>query len=111
MLLSKESAAPRFLDIPHSVLFPAFQTPNPRPNTDPRANTVHPAQPARPASVTTPLHREAWELCLRAYPDRSFVDSLLHIIDHGCDIGFMGDRAISQSCTNLRSAFEHPNAV
>ncbi|KAK7052525.1 hypothetical protein R3P38DRAFT_3595575, partial [Favolaschia claudopus] len=111
LLLSTESAAHRFSEIPHSILFPVFQTPAPRPNTDPRANTVPSSLTARLPSVTTPLRRSAWEYCLREYPDRSFVNSLLHIIDHGCDIGFIGDRTIYQTSTNLRSAFEHPDAV
>ncbi|KAK7020837.1 hypothetical protein R3P38DRAFT_3548066, partial [Favolaschia claudopus] len=111
LLLSNESPALRFSEIPHSVLFPAFCIPDSRPNTDPRANTVQPSQTPRPASVRTPLHRDAWELCLHDYPNRSFVESLLHIIDHGCDIGFIGDRSVSQTSSNLRSASEHPEAV
>ncbi|KAK7035589.1 hypothetical protein R3P38DRAFT_2518059, partial [Favolaschia claudopus] len=112
MLPSTESAAQRFLAIPHSVLFPAHQLPGTRPNTDPRANTVIPSHTtAVPPSVATPLRRDAWDFCLRDYPDRTFVNSLLHIIDHGCDIGFTGPRNISQNSTNLRSAFEYPDAV
>ncbi|KAF7376591.1 Integrase/recombinase xerD [Mycena sanguinolenta] len=112
LLLSNESAAHRFLHIPHSVLFPGLELPNLRPNTDPCANSVPlVSPPSSTASVSTHLRRDAWEFCLRDYPDRSFVDSPLHIIDHGCDIGFTGPRDVSQACTNLRSAFKHPEAV
>ncbi|KAF7345311.1 Integrase/recombinase xerD [Mycena sanguinolenta] len=111
LLLSNESAAHRFSSLPHSVLFPAFGLPNLRPNTDPRANSAPVSQPSSTPSVSTPLRRDAWEFCLRDYPGRSFVDSLLQIINHGCNIGFTGPRDISPTCTNLRSAFEHPKAV
>ncbi|KAF7342837.1 Integrase/recombinase xerD [Mycena sanguinolenta] len=111
LLLSNESAANRFFDIPHSVLFPPFCLPCLRSNTDFCANSAPP-----PPILYT--HRPSQPHCTAMrgslvcdYPDRSFVDSLLHIIDHGCNIGFTGDRDIPQTCTNLRSAFEHSEAV
>ncbi|GLB36092.1 hypothetical protein LshimejAT787_0303800 [Lyophyllum shimeji] len=95
--------------LPHNHLFPPLHLPPPRPNTDPRSNlpTYDPSLP----TVSSSLNTDAWSFYLRDYPNRIFVDTLIHIIRHGADIGFEGDATASQSCTNLKSAAEHPDAI
>jgi hypothetical protein len=61
--------------------------------------------------VQSTLNAPAWAFFLRDYPDRKFVDTLIHIIHHGANIGFTGDRNSSQSCSNLTSAADHSDAV
>ena len=60
--------------------------------------------------VTCPLYRPAWEFYLADYPDRNFLKSLLHIIQFGANIGFIGAHH-PQQCKNLRSALDHPSIV
>ncbi|KAL1936893.1 hypothetical protein VTO73DRAFT_4842 [Trametes versicolor] len=120
-LLSSESAAPTFgcpksatcgapphVPLPHASEFPPQFYPPRRPNTEPRANAAHEAETTR---VTTHLQRAAWEYHLRDYPDPAFVETLLRIIDYGADVGFLGDRAVSQGSRNLSSAAEHADVV
>lgn len=44
------------------------------------------------------------------YPDPLFVKSLLHIIDYGAAIGYVGPPA-PQHCRNLSTALAHPDTV
>ncbi|KAJ3534181.1 hypothetical protein NMY22_g7033 [Coprinellus aureogranulatus] len=37
--------------------------------------------------------------------------TLIHIIRHGANLGFSGDKSHSQSCTNLKTAFESPSTT
>ncbi|THU77451.1 hypothetical protein K435DRAFT_877822 [Dendrothele bispora CBS 962.96] len=96
--------------LPFSDIFSPQNFPPLRPNTSPRANI---AQDSLTAShrVTSTLNHSAWKFFLSDYPDRQFVDTLLHIIDYGANIGFHGDRHQSQSSTNLSSAHEHPDVI
>ncbi|KAH9482083.1 hypothetical protein JR316_0004178 [Psilocybe cubensis] len=57
------------------------------------------------SGVSTPLVLQSWSFFLRDYPDCTFVSSLLNIVEHGTDIGFVGPN-MEHSCSNLRSAFE-----
>ncbi|KAF7378022.1 Integrase/recombinase xerD [Mycena sanguinolenta] len=91
--------------LPHATIFPTQPLPPNCPNSDPWVNTP-PLYSPRSPTVTSVLNEEAWAYYLRDYPDRTFVSALIHIIRHGANIGFTGDRTISQSCTNLKSAFE-----
>ncbi|KAF7368055.1 Integrase/recombinase xerD [Mycena sanguinolenta] len=77
----------------------------PRPNTAPRANAVSLDSPSTP-TIHSVLNEDAWAFYLRDYPDAEFVSVLLNIIRHGANLGFTGDKSISQTCTNLKSAFE-----
>ena len=70
-----------------------------------------PADTSSLLCVSSMLRRDAWAFFLQDYPDRVFIDAILHIIDHGCDIGFLGDQNISQLCSNLSSMFLHPEAI
>ena len=54
--------------------------------------------------------REAWRYHLRDYPDQRFVNSLLHIIDFGANLGFTGPH-LAQSCCNLKSANNFPEFI
>ena len=60
--------------------------------------------------VNSSLIKDAWEFYLLDYPDKQFVTSLLHIIDHGASLGFTGPNH-PQACRNLSSAFDAPDAV
>lgn len=111
--------------LPHSNLFTPNSPPPPRPNTDPRCNTFlftpisgstsasfsNPPLPTSPNSfspprVSTPLVLDAWAFYLQDYPDRLFVSSLLHIIEFGANIGFVGPEIV-RPCKDLTSALEH----
>ncbi|KAJ7144446.1 hypothetical protein C8R44DRAFT_846238 [Mycena epipterygia] len=96
--------------LPYDDLFSPHVHPLPRPNSDPRINRVPPDADTLP-SIPSSLNRDAWEFFLRDYPDRIFVQSILHIIDHGANISFTGNRLVSQTSRNLPSAFEHPDAI
>ncbi|KAF5384415.1 hypothetical protein D9615_003302 [Tricholomella constricta] len=91
-------------------LAPSLPLPPPRPNTTPRANKPLADTSGLP-TITTTLHEGAWTHYLRDYPDRTLVDTLMQIIRHGANIGFSGDRKKSQTCTNLKSAFESPRTT
>ena len=95
--------------LPHSKLFLPGPQPPPRPNTDPRCNIAPHCIKGLPR-VSSTLVRSAWEYHLKDYPDKTFVDSIMHIIDFGADIGFSGTH-YEQSCRNLRSAIEFPESV
>jgi Reverse transcriptase (RNA-dependent DNA polymerase) len=60
--------------------------------------------------VQSRLVRDAWQYYLRDYPDQHFVNSLLHIIDFGADLGFTGTH-LAQSCRNLKSANDFPEFI
>ena len=99
------SLSPSLLD-----QFPPISTPSPRPNTAPRAN--HPAlQPQNAPPVSSTLVAPAWAHYLSTYPDRTFVESILNMINHGANIGYTHDHARAQSSKNLTSALKHPDAV
>ena len=83
--------------------------PPPRPNSDPRCNQV-PISTSHLPRVNSSLIKDAWEFYLLDYPDKQFVTSLLHIIDHGASLGFTGPNH-PQACRNLSSAFDAPDAV
>ncbi|PPQ83077.1 hypothetical protein CVT24_012468, partial [Panaeolus cyanescens] len=96
------------LILSHSQLFPPSSNPPSRPNSDPRCNavpTLPSVLPPSERSVSSPLIPEAWAFFLQDYPDQSFVASLLHIIQHGANIGFKGED-FAPPCSNLPSAFE-----
>ncbi|PPQ82917.1 hypothetical protein CVT24_008668, partial [Panaeolus cyanescens] len=97
--------------LPHAHKFPPSNSLPPlRPNSNPRCNisSLPPSiLPHSSRSVSSPLVPEAWHHFLLDYPDRSFVASLLHIIQRGANIGSCGPESISP-CTNLPSAFDDP---
>ncbi|PPQ83082.1 hypothetical protein CVT24_012140, partial [Panaeolus cyanescens] len=96
------------LDLAHAHLFPPLPLPPLRPNSDPRCNLALGPPTVLPPSrrtVSSPLIPEAWAFFLRDYPDKTFVSSILHIIQHGADIGFRSNEVILP-CSNLPSAFE-----
>ena len=98
-----------FTPLHSAELFPAGEPPPLRPNSDPRCNRP-PYSPVTLPHVVTSLRRDAWEFHLQDYPDRSFVDTLLHIIDHGALLGFDApDHA--PDCKNLISCSINPEAV
>ncbi|KAJ7840021.1 hypothetical protein B0H13DRAFT_1910887 [Mycena leptocephala] len=92
------------------LLLPALAPPPLRPNTDPHVNTAPVNTPPNP-SVSSILNEDAWTFYLRDYSDRNFVSALIHIIRHGANLGFTGDKTCSQTCTNLKSAFSSPAAT
>ncbi|KAJ7716795.1 hypothetical protein B0H14DRAFT_3522189 [Mycena olivaceomarginata] len=92
------------------ISFRPNSTPPPRPNSDPRANSV-PPNAGLLQRVISSLDRDAWAFYLRDYPERGFVDTLLHIIDHGANVGSTGDRLVSQSSRNLPSSLQHLEAI
>ncbi|KAF4616706.1 hypothetical protein D9613_008807 [Agrocybe pediades] len=96
------------ISLPHSELFPHRAPPPCRPNTDPRANAPPVSTDVQPPRVSSTLRAPAWSHFLRHYPDRLYVDTLNHIIHYGANLAFSGDKTTSQSCTNLKSAFETP---
>ncbi|KAG6851604.1 hypothetical protein H0H87_000327, partial [Tephrocybe sp. NHM501043] len=86
-------------------LAPNLPLPPPRPNTDPRANLPL-ADTSHLRRIPCMLNEEAWKFYLREYHDHTFVNTLTQIIRFGANLGFSGDRTISQTCTNLKTAFE-----
>lgn len=60
--------------------------------------------------VLSTLKPLAWSYYLADYPNCTFVESLLNIIQHG-NIGFGGDCVHHQTSSNLWSATEHFNAI
>lgn len=94
---------------PLSPTFTPGPAPPPRPNTDPRCNAFH-LRIHDTVPVRSELRRTAWASYLKDYPDPLFVKSLLHIIDYGAAIGYVGPPA-SQDCRNLSTALEHPDTV
>ncbi len=60
--------------------------------------------------VSCPLVKSVWQWYLADYPDRSFVATILHIIEFGASLGYIGPE-FEQSCHNLKSAFERPHVV
>ncbi|KAF5384159.1 hypothetical protein D9615_003180 [Tricholomella constricta] len=101
---SRTSPPPFTPNLPHRLLFAPGLPPLLRPNSDPRANTFRSSSPS-PPPVPSRLVHDAWSFYLADYPDRTFVDSLLNIIQFGANIGFLGDN-YEQSCKNLKSASE-----
>jgi hypothetical protein len=41
-------------------------------------------------AVKSPLHPVQWQALLQSYPDRSFVNAILGMIDHGAKLGYKG---------------------
>nr|VWO98972.1 Dual O-methyltransferase/FAD-dependent monooxygenase CTB3 (Cercosporin toxin biosynthesis cluster protein 3) [Includes: O-methyltransferase (EC, FAD-dependent monooxygenase (EC ] [Ganoderma boninense] len=109
--LAPSEPRPAFAHLPHTSEFPPAFHPPPRPNTIPRANIARRDSVTSAPRVHTQLNRDAWAYYLRDYPDSTFVEALLQIMDYGANIGFSGDRTASQSSQNLRSAFEHSTVV
>ena len=79
------------------------------PNTNPHSNHVSLCPPGLTSIVST-LKRDTWEYYLSEYPDQSFVDSILNIIDVGASIGHMGPSK-PQMCKNLQSATDFPGDI
>ena len=63
-----------------------------------------------PPHVVTTLNKHAWEFHLCNYPDCKFVNTLLHIIDHGALLCFNAANH-PQHCKNLASCADKPEAV
>ncbi len=110
--VSSEPASPAaYTLLPHASKFPPTFYPPLRPNTASRANAAHGLSSTGHTRVATHLQRSAWAYYLRDYPDPTFVQTLLHIIDYGANVGFLGDRALSQASSNLSSSIEHSEVV
>lgn len=95
--------------LPHTTLFSPRCVPEPRPNTDPRAN--HPMYNTSSIPVKSNLNLYAWQSYLCDYPDPLLTQTLSNIIQFGANIGFSGSRHLTQLCSNLQSAHEHSDAV
>ena len=63
-----------------------------------------------PQEETSPLNKDQWKWELRPHPDREFVQSLLHSIEYGVNIGYQGERH-SLISTNWPSANKYSSAV
>ncbi len=96
--------------LPHHDTFPTLCLPALHPNTDPHAN-LPPSHLLSLPTVTSSLNTAAWSFHLQDYPDRLFVDTIIHVINHGTNIGYHEDHNHSQACSNLRSSAENPAAV
>lgn len=96
--------------LPYANIFPLQSAPPPRPNTDPRSNRPPLTSSPLPV-VSSTLNKEAWSFYLQDYPDRDFVDTISHIIQHGANLGFSGDRNHLQTCSNLQSAPDFPTTI
>ena len=72
--------------LPHTTLFSPRCVPEPRPNTDPRAN--HPMYNTSSIPVKSNLNLYAWQSYLRDYPDPLLTQTLSNIIQFGANIGF-----------------------
>jgi len=95
--------------LPHNHTFPPIYLPPSQPNTDPRGNAPSPTLPL--PLVNTVLNEHAWSFYLHEYPNHNVVDTLIHIICHGCNLGYKEDHDHSQTCSNLKSAAEHSDAI
>ncbi|KAJ3748459.1 hypothetical protein DFH05DRAFT_1379300, partial [Lentinula detonsa] len=78
-------------------------------NTDPQCNS-YPYNNSI-MSISSVLNKAAWDHHLQDYPDQKFVNSLLHIICCGANIGFTGDCTHPQCCKNLSLLFEHADVI
>lgn len=95
--------------LPHTTLFSPRCVPEPRPNTDPRAN--HPMYNTSSIPVKSNLNLYAWQSYLCDYPNPLLTQTLSNIIQFGANIGFSGSRHLTQLCSNLQSAHKHSDAV
>jgi hypothetical protein len=94
---------------PHKS-FPPIYLPPPCPNSHPCANLPPPDSSHLPCVETT-LKEQAWSFYLRDYPDPTFVTTLIHIIRHGCNLGYQGDKYHSQGSSNLKSTLDHAEDI
>ena len=74
-----------------------------------RARTA-PSGPLELSGAPTPLRHSQFESELVHHPDKAWVARLLHGIQHGVDIGYMGPRQ-PMDARNLLSAHAHPHII
>ena len=67
--------------------------------------------PACLTHITTPLNLEAWDMCLRNHPDRTFASYILSGISHGFHIGFNHETPIRSAKGNMSSAAHHAPVI
>ena len=58
----------------------------------------------------TPINLHALQNELLFHPDQAFVHSLIHNLQHGCNIGYTGPQ-FSHTSNNLPSSFQNPNIL
>ena len=77
------------------------------------ANTPTATCPFTGFTITTPFQPKAWAFRLAAtkYPYPAAAVTLVKCLRVGVDLGFKGDRSLSQAGPNLESALEHPVAI
>ena len=69
------------------------------------------ALPQGVSDITTPLVVAAWESCLGAHPDQTFVSYLLEGLRHGFRIGYNYNNQCIPCWSNMKSASENPTVV
>ena len=67
--------------------------------------------PACLTHITTPLKLEAWDMCLRNHPDRTFASYILSGISQGFHIGFNHETPIRSAKGNMSSAAHHAPVI
>ena len=65
----------------------------------------------RLAPINTPLHREAWQACLRLHPDQKLVQYLMRGFTQGFRIGFDYRCELKGAKKNMHSATQHPMVI
>ena len=58
----------------------------------------------------TPIRLYTLQVEFTIHPDWTFVDQLIHDLQHGCDIGYIGPQFLHYS-NNLPSSFQHPSTL
>ena len=66
---------------------------------------------ADPRPINTPLHREAWQACLRLHPDQELVQYLMRGFTQGFWIGFDYRCELKGAKKNMHSATQHPMVI
>ena len=73
----------------------------------------------RLAPINTPLHKEAWQTCLRLHPDQNLVQYLMRYctklctrgFTQGFQIGFDHGCELKGAKKNMHSATQHPMVI
>ena len=65
----------------------------------------------RLAPINTPLHKKAWQACLRLHPDQNLVQYLMRGFTQGFRIGFDCRCELKGAKKNMHSATQHPMVI
>ena len=67
--------------------------------------------PPQLGEISTPLHWEEWDRCLRLHPDQRFRAYVVNGIRHGFRVGFGGPHRCRRAACNMASARSKPEVI